>query len=300
MAFKAKDKDINFIIPPHGVTVTFHILSKCRNNCPFCFINDTYYKDTQNFDKLNIIDASIVIANDDDLIPLINNFVISGGEPFDDLDFTLELAERLHNYYEGKKPIYINTQLPEDDKIDFSQLSKLFKYVNGISISRHAASEDEEEFSIKGVNDNMINFIADKVLPIRINCVLIDKIDIAGVVKRWKDSNVTVSFRRDYNYTNTEDLHKIDKTYLMECLYHAGFTGYIQVDSCNICDTKRLIWKEPTTAKFYLHSGLRSTCLMHTFDGIDYFELHDVVVLPDGRLFDNWNIESAHELCIRE
>lgn len=293
MSFTSIDESIKYLIPPHGVTVTFHVPSKCRNNCSFCVVNSNYYSDCSNFNKERLL----MIADSFDVAD-VDAFVISGGEPLDDIKFMMNLARQLKSL-DTVKPVYVNTQFPINALMDFNDATRetygqnLQCNVDGISISRHAASQADERFAIEGVPDYFIKQYAEKI-PIRINCVLNDHSDIASIVNRWKDSNVTVSFRRDYMSLIPSSLHEPS----MNRFYEAGFTGAIHIDGCNICDTKRLIYKESTNATFYIHSGLYSTCLRHTFDGVDYYELHDVVVLPDGRVFDDWNIKMAHEIKI--
>ena len=294
---KVKNEGINYIIPPHGVTLTFHVPSKCRSNCPFCIVNQNYYNDDLKPSNDAIRKAAEALVNAD----FVGNFVISGGEPLDNMDFVMFISRSLYEGNDGRKPVYINTQMPADKFWDFwyrwnSDFGNrcVKRLISGMSISRHAARNSDEHFSIEGLQDHFIKQFAEK-LSIRINCVLNDKTDIAGVVNRWKDAPVTVNFRRDYMKLTSEELHEPSDE-LKTKLEEAGFMGILHVDGCNICDTKCLLFKEQTKAKFYLHSGLYSTCLKHTFSGKGFYELHDLVVLPDGRVFDDWDIQNAHEV----
>ena len=296
---KVKNEGINYIIPPHGVTVTFHVPSKCRNNCQFCIVNQNYYNDDLKPSNDAIRKAAEALVNAD----FVGNFVISGGEPLDDIDFVRGLAHFL-NMNCKNKPVYLNTQLPVDRYKQFYNLSGnpyddrfLTRDIDGVSISRHAARNSDEHFAVEGLQDHFIKKFAEK-FPIRINCVLNDKTDIVGVVNRWKDAPVTVSFRRNYLDTTEVDLYEIDKE-TKQKFGEAGVIGDVDVKSDNVHCYKALILKEPTKAKFQYYACLENTCVKHRFIGdVEVYELHDIVVLPDGRAFDDWDIQNAHEIVI--
>ena len=166
-----------------------------------------------------------------------------------------------------------------------------------MSISRHAACNSDEHFLIEGLQDYFIKEFAEK-LSIRINCVLNDKTDIAGVVNRWKDAPVTVSFRRNYLDITEVDLYEIDKE-TKQKFGEAGVIGDVDVKSDNVHCYKAFILKEPTKAKFQYYACLENTCVKHRFiNDVEVYELHDLVVLPDGRVFDDWDIQNAHEIVI--
>lgn len=257
---------------PIDTTLTIHVPTPCKNNCSFC-INKYYYKNIEP--DWNKIDRNIPLVLDR-YGKYIQNIVISGGEPFEDIDSLIQLCIFIKHHI--NKNIYVNTQFPSDKYNEFIEESYMFsKCVDGISISRH------KEFKTKSITKEQILKLAS-FMSVRLNCIFNEQTDVDNIIKEYKDTNITVNFRRDFRYITKDNLHIIEP----ELISKLGDCYIVDRSRCNICDTKRVILKDNYKADFYIHSGIENTCV-RIID--DYYELHDIVIAPDGNAYDDWDLQ---------
>lgn len=255
---------------PIDTTLTIHVPTPCKNNCSFC-INKYYYKNIEHDWSKIYYNISLVLGM---YGKYIQNIVISGGEPLENIDDLIYLCIYIKHHID--KNIYINTQFPADKYNEFiDRLDTFIACTDGISISRH------NEFKTKSITKEQILRLAS-LMSVRLNCIFNEQTDVDNIIKEYK--NITVNFRRDFRYITKDNLHIIEP----ELISKLGDCYIVDRNRCNICDTKRIILKDNYKADFYIHSGIENTCV-HIAD--DYYELHDIVIAPDGHAYDDWDLQ---------
>ena len=99
------NSNIRYIVGRNNLAITIFVPYDCPNHCPFCTSKDDY-KDTSDFSLTKILDSAKEVL---DNLPPIRDIVITGGEPFADLNQLQTILDVCAQY---KKYIFINTTLP--------------------------------------------------------------------------------------------------------------------------------------------------------------------------------------------
>ena len=118
----------NFVIGRNDISVTIFVPWDCKYHCNFC-TSKKMYKKYEKYDLDFLVDNIITTIQKFNKTP-INNFLITGGEPFADLNN----LDKILSAISSSKNIFINTSLPMDSKIiDFinkrSKISSRSVYV---------------------------------------------------------------------------------------------------------------------------------------------------------------------------
>lgn len=259
---------MKFLVGRRNLACTIFVPFDCDNNCPFC-TSKKMYKDIElNPDE--IINKINAINNNYD----ITEFVLTGGEPFANLEETKRLVGAM------KKRCFINTTLPMvkniDEVIDFINSEKK---IQGINISRHIG------FNFKGVADvDIINRIEK---PIRINTVInknfsFDK--FKEFVIKWGSDLRMINLRADYTKLDTTSLKARDEieTMLSEEYTYAGSGG------CLVCHSTTF---EADNCIISYHRGLM-------FSSVKMGEktyINDAIITPDGKIYKDWDFKDDEE-----
>lgn len=257
-----------------NLAATIYVPYNCENVCEFCSSKAEYGK----VDEGQVIMAIDTIKNLN-----IKEIVITGGEPMQNMMFLRYVVGILG---EGRD-IYINTTL-----LDKSYATRRFiDFVNetpsikGINISRHCTTYEEDCKMVKNIaKDEIIKEIKKSV---RINIVTeslsYDK--IALYFARWKDFDVHLNFRADYNNTTEKDLNSFnDKNLALLSDMATNFLGYSR---CNVCSTINF---NCGNTRFSYHRGLKNTSILKN----NILEINDLIIFPDGVISYDWNRENKY------
>ena len=259
---------MKFLVGRRNLACTIFVPFDCNNNCPFC-TSKKMYKDI----KLNpeeIINKINAINDNYD----ITEFVLTGGEPFANLDETKKLISAM------KKKCFINTTLPLNENInDVIDYINSEKKIQGINISRHIG------FDFKGVADiDIINRIKK---PIRINTVInknfsFDK--FKEFVNKWGSDYRMINLRADYTKLDTTSLKARDEieTWLAEHYLFMGSGG------CLVCHSTTF---EADNCIISYHRGLMFSSVK--FGSKTY--INDAIITPDGKIYKDWDFKEDKE-----
>lgn len=260
-----------YIIGRDDFTLTIFAPVNCKNNCPFCTTKTDYTKFFPNFDNIKKSLKRLVPISD-----LIKNIVITGGEPFNDIETLESLIKYLYKNLPNSHPfekrkIYINTNFPKKAKIDF--INKLFKInlINGLNISRHISYD---------FNDASLHHLKDiKGYNIRINCVLsgheTEKQILQFVQKYHKYGRI--NFRANYKYIDFNNLRTFTDSNFIKLDKVLGYQGISS--GCHVCNND-------TFGQFTVyHRGINNTSIEFN----KYIEVNDLVIKQDGTLLYDWD-----------
>ena len=193
----------NFIKGRDNLACTIFVPVVCGNNCSFCTSKKDYEGFVYKQEYLNKIIGWIDAINQNDMV---SEFVISGGEPFMDLDILSEIVNACN------KPVFINTSLPRVKNIyDVIKFINEVDKIKGINISRHIGVK--HDVAVYGTDIiEMIN------KPVRINCLIttqnfsIKKIEQMLTKYVTKDS-IMLNLRADYRTITDENLKTRDNIF---------------------------------------------------------------------------------------
>lgn len=193
-----------------GCTVTIFAPYDCDNHCEFCVNKKDYKKYKPDFDK--VLES---IETMHSITPCCD-FVITGGEPFADMDKLCEILDLIkHLDTIMEHSVYINTTLPttvgNQVLIDFSK--KYRALINCINVSRNTYVSRRDYYSYNIPYDaQSTEDVLNKInIPVRINYTIEDERDIGQIGYIVKDyvnyPNVKeIQFREDYRNVNQNNL----------------------------------------------------------------------------------------------
>ena len=171
---------MKFVVGRNNLACTIFVPFDCDNNCPFCTSKKMYKNIELRPDR--IIEKILMVNNNPD----VTEYVLTGGEPFANLDETKRLINAM------EKKCFINTTLPLVKNID-----EVIEYINsepkirGINISRHIG------YTFSGVAD--LSLIERIKKPIRINTV-INKHFTFDSFKEFKSFSFSNNFMKNVNF----------------------------------------------------------------------------------------------------
>ena len=266
---------MEFVIGRDNLACTVFVPWDCRNNCPFC-TSKSMYKDLKNADINTICDR----IRELNYHPDIKEFVITGGEPLDDIYSLKSIIDSIS----PDKPVYINTTFPSYESSDY--LFKVVDYINseakikGLNISRHMS------FDFKGVASPLL--LATIKKPIRINTVISNgKFDIdefERFVHKWGSRNRMINLRSDYRETTLDSLKSRDSVE-EALLTKYSFRG---IGSCLVCYTESF---EAPNCTIQYHRGLEKSSVQFG----DKVYVGDVIIFPDGELCYDWDRSTSDD-----
>lgn len=281
-----KQNNIKYILGRSNLALTIFVPYDCPNHCPFC-TSKSEYKNKDNFSMEAILKSLKKVGN----ISYIKDIVITGGEPFADLEQLQCLLDECKKY---NKHIYINTTLPVKDNGEafniFTFILKNQRIISGLNISRHMciATNLEDDKLIKRIYENTN-------LPIRINSVLID---VKAELKRVKDFIDkyapfvnSINFRGDYTkIKNQDDLRTLNHP-LLNVLFDLPNLTYLNSGGCLVCNNNDFILSDANKYTYIsLHRGYEHSCVKKG----RYYILNDIIIKQDGRILCDWDGEQLN------
>lgn len=264
-----------------NLALTVMVPYDCENNCKFCISKKEYAKHTP--DKGKVLSMLRKFYKE---FREVNEVVITGGEPMQDIEFLRELVKQLLS----RIKVFINTSFIRKNLKEFIDFVNTESRVRGVNISRHTDSYDNDCKILCGIaGDEKIGEIKK---PVRINCVIGESTSLIDrVIERWKGfKNVEVSFRADFTKTTEKDLHN---PFCVVNSYLASKYEYIGHTQCHVCDTTAFKIGEGMVVKY--HRGLKTTSIQK--DG--YIEVNDFVLRQDGKLFIDWVFKTETKVKIK-
>lgn len=259
---------VNFIKGRDNLSCTIFVPVVCGNNCSFCTSKKDYEGFVYSEEYLNKIISWIYIINTNDMV---SEFVISGGEPFMDLDILKEIVNTC------EKPVYINTSLPRVKNIyDVIKFINETDKIKGINISRHIGMKHDVAVYGTDIID-MIN------KPVRINCLIttqnfsIKKIE-QMLTKYVTKDNIMLNLRADYRSITDANLKTRDNIFngLLENYRYLGSTSCMVCNSCHFeTDDNKIIC---------YHRGIEHSAVLTKRN----IYVNDVIINMYGDIFYDW------------
>lgn len=249
----------------NNLAATIFVPYDCDNNCPFC-TSKKDYSDKSNFSLENII-QSIKLLNKKSSI---KEYVITGGEPFADLDKLLTILEAM----EGKD-VYINTTLPLSTAYASIELINNYDKIKGVSISRHLW-----DFNCVAPLE-LINTIKKSV---RINCILPkyskeNRQKIDNFIHYWGAKKRDVNLREDYQKQTTQSLFTRTEWFC----YLADEYLFVERESCMVCNTEYFSVNNDFFVSY--HRGIKYSSLYSEKS----LYVIDIIVKQDGNIYFDWD-----------
>lgn len=290
-----------FYIGRYDLSATIYVPVDCKYNCKFCTSKWIYKNLNHNWNQMKnsihkLIDFGISI------------FVLTGGEPLEDLTITKQIIDEIRNYKstENKKRIiYMNTNFPIG-----IQFGRFNEYENSIKEKISFINENLDGFSFSlrfennyyGYNANLTNTeinILNKInIPFRINLVFdnnfnLNKLnDTLSHLKSQLKGNDKYIFnlREDFRKTTNETLHERDEVfkYLFEKY------KFINHEECNVCNVD--VFLDDDVPILY-HKGLMLT--LFKLSRHEY-EVNDIIVHPNGNIYFDWDFNEEFKCNLNE
>lgn len=246
-----------------NLSATIFVPYDCKNNCPFC-TSKKDYRDCSDFNLDKILDKINALNNN----PVIQEYVITGGEPFANTNSLKRILEIC------KKNVYINTTLPKDTLKEAIAIINNYDIVKGINVSRHIGFEFDNVASLSDL---------DKITkPIRINTVInkgfnfdkfIDFVNIYG--KKRRDINL----RADYRKIDFDNLKIKDDVF---CKL-AEIYDYIATESCMVCNTEYFSVYNKYLVSY--HRGVENSCIIIG----EKCYVNDIIIKQNGEIYRDWS-----------
>ncbi len=247
-----------------NLSCTIFVPYDCNNNCYFC-TSKHEYRDCSNFSLPKILESINLINRN----PLIQEFVITGGEPFANLYGLKKIVAACN------KTVYINTTLPKSDNID-----AIIDFINntdkigGINISRHVGMDFP---NVCGLD------IIDKITkPIRINTVINGNftfeefyifVDVYGKKKR------DINLRENFRYIDFDSLKNRDEISIaLQERY-----DYFASESCIVCNSE--YYSVDDTFIVAYHRGMEHSSVIVG----NKCYVNDVIIKQDGKIYRDWD-----------
>lgn len=264
---------MKYITREGGATVTMMVPWDCNNNCPFC-VNKKEYADMEGFSLEKILESIKLM---DSITPECD-FVISGGEPFADL----EGLQTILNAIPSTHKIFINTTFPAFTASAVAEFPKFLiknkDKITGVNVSRHLKRYVHE------CSDEMLSEILKTGVLIRINCVLYDtfsKDELMAFFDRMIKYVNKVQLRANYSNTTMENLYDIDNDeiykILDENLEYTGSLGAYRMRCGYEFKYKDL------TVEYH------KTLPYSTIETENGNVLYDIIIKQTGAIMSDWN-----------
>ena len=286
-----------FYMGRYDLSATIYVPVDCKYNCKFCTSKWIYKNLNHNWNQMkNSIHKLIDFG--------INIFVLTGGEPLDDLTTTKQIIDEIRNYKstENKKRIiYVNTNFPigvgyEDKSIE-EKISFINENLDGFSFSlRFSEYACTWLADLKNAEINILNKIN---IPFRINLVLDNNFRLNHLNEtlshlkfqlRGNDKYI-FNLREDFRKTTTETLHERDDVfkYLFEKY------KFINHEECNVCNVD--VFLDDDNIPILYHKGLMFTLFKLSRHK---YEVNDIIIHPNGKIYFDWNFNEEFRCNLNE
>lgn len=267
----------NLIPGRQNLSVTVFVPSKCENNCTFCTSKPDYDAYECNVEK--VLKKIKKLSRTDFVKQCVESFVLTGGEPFADLD----VLEQILDVIPKNKRVYVNTTLPtntcsEGDLALFVNTHR----IDGVNISRHCETfeGDTKMFSKNIAKDGIVRMFN---VPVKINALLKDGSKIDTYLKRWEPyENVSISFRADYRQVTRETLRLLSDP-VLDKMYKTKGVEYLRHGGCDVCFD--VVFSYNNRMLFSYHKGLESSSVPFGSNLL----VNDVIVFQDGVIAYDWD-----------
>jgi len=284
---RRSDGKCRFISGRSNLACTVFVPWDCHMNCPFCNTKKEYSTLEGIMPENTRIGIILVMNSTPYLNGDIREWVITGGEPLDNLDGLIDLVKFLPK----DKPIFINTMIPKPlNATERRKLSSILKHVSGISVSRHFNNT---------LSDGDIAWLYNQGVSVRVNCVIEDsdcddmetlKKKLSKHVNRYKNFCDSLNFRADYTGIRTvNDLKTLDNNVvkaLCELYEYNGDGG------CDVCNDNEFVLRKESFLIHY-HRGLESTFIRLPNN---QYVVNDVIIKPNGEVMLDWNMDLDEDL----
>lgn len=287
-----------FYIGRYDLSATIYVPVDCKYNCKFCTSKWIYKNLNHNWNQMkNSIHKLIDFG--------INIFVLTGGEPLDDLTVTKQIIDEIRNYKstENKKRIiYVNTNFPigvgYGDKSVEEKISFINENLDGFSFSLRF-SDDYGYSSNVDLKDTEIKILNKINIPFRINLVLDDNFYLDNLDKtlsrlKYKlkgNDKYVFNLREDFRKTTNETLHERDEVFK----YLFKKYKFINHEECNVCNVD--VFLDNDNIPILYHKGLMFTLFKLSRHK---YEVNDIIIHPNGKIYFDWNFNEEFKCNINE
>ena len=270
-----------FITKQNGATVTIFAPYDCNNSCPFC-VNKKDYENNEDFSY--DLDKVIESINLMDSITPNCDFVITGGEPLASQEKLKRILDaiRHQNNNGSSHNVFINTTYPYDIE-DVKFLNSFKGLITEINISRHLSP------FLKEGDDSLIGKLE---LSVRINCVVLSKYEVPKIkefIKRFNFDNVSgIQLRDDYIDVKWDNLFNIrdNEVFLAVVKELVGHDEIFPEQYIKSIESFR--WNAEFDTQYKL-IWFHRTMHQSKFEYDEYVEINDIIIRPNGKIFDDWN-----------
>lgn len=258
---------MEYIVGRNNLACTIFVPYDCNNNCPFCTSKWMYRNSGMEINLDKVLEAISYAKGSP-----IREFVITGGEPFANLELLKKIVDACD------RTVFINTTLPKKN------LDAVIDYINseekieGINISRQFGNLNKL-YSYVATPEDILKIKK----PIRINVMRtenwLDHLD--SFMDTWiLNRHVLLNLREDYRYITKENL-KVRNDIVD---YLASKFVYLGGGGCMVCNGETFV--DPSTSKFiHYHRGIEHSCVR--YENKTY--INDIIIRPDGKVFDDWD-----------
>lgn len=287
-----------FYMGRYDLSATIYVPVDCKYNCKFCTSKWIYKNLNHNWNQMKnsihkLIDFGISI------------FVLTGGDPLEDLTVTKQIVDEIRNYKSTenkKRMIYVNTNFPigirYEDKSVEEKISFINENLNGFSFSLRF-SDDYGYSSNVDLKDTAINILNKINIPFRINLVPDDNFNLDNLDKTFSllkcrlhgNDKYVFNLREDFRKTTNETLHERDKIfkYLFEKY------KFINHEECNVCNVD--VFLNDDNIPILYHKGLMFT--LFKLSRHEY-EVNDIIIHPNGKIYFDWNFNEEFKCNLNE
>lgn len=287
-----------FYMGRYDLSATIYVPVDCKYNCKFCTSKWIYKNLNHNWNQMKnsihkLIDFGISI------------FVLTGGEPLDDLTTTKQIVDEIRNYKSTenkKRMIYVNTNFPigirYEDKSVEEKISFINENLNGFSFSLRF-SDDYGYSSNVDLKDTEINILNKINIPFRINLVLDDNFNLDNLDKTFSrlkcrlhgNDKYVFNLREDFRKTTNETLHERDEVFK----YLLKKYKFINHEECNVCNVD--VFLDDDNIPILYHKGLMFTLFKLSRHK---YEVNDIIVHPNGKIYFDWNFNEEFKCNLNE
>lgn len=286
-----------FYMGRYDLSATIYVPVDCKYNCEFCTSKWIYKNLNHNWNQMkNSIHKLIDFG--------INIFVLTGGEPLEDLTVTKQIIDEIRNYKSTenrKRIIYMNTNFPigvsYGDKSVEEKISFINENLDGFSFSlRFLKSFMSYNTDLKDTEIKILNKIN---IPFRINLVFDENFrlnylnaTLSHLKSQLKGNDKYIfNLREDFRKTTNETLHERDEVfkYLFEKY------KFINHDECNVCNVD--VFLDDDNIPILYHKGLMFTLFKLSRHK---YEVNDIIVHPNGNIYFDWNFNEDFKCDLNE
>lgn len=272
-----------------GATITIFAPYDCGNRCPFCVNKKDYLLD-KSFNLEKVCQSLYALH---DITPFCD-IVITGGEPFADLDKLQILVQAVVMLNQENKnddvpthKLFINTTLPSNTGDIVGFIEQFRDTITGLNVSRHVRPYVAE------CADSIFEEL-EGIVPVRINTVLAHHLEaysyMEKVYDRYKGYSAIKGFQVREDYTTVDTMNLYSYSSIMKDFLFGNFgIGDNEIDTFfkkNLIFGNDFRWNLKITDKISYHKTLPYSTI---YCGNTNKEINDIIINPRGKILDDWN-----------